>query len=173
MTKIRIIYFISFRIFIFDSIWLNRRANHFYIYSFLIINYLIITKRWRKKRIRRKSEALTATKYFYFNLMSKIKNKKNLRHVVIWFDHKTRPIYKYSQVYSRETNPLRYYSIIFTNWRFRPEKKKRKKKMPCLDISTNVNLDGVDTDSLFSTLTTAVSRIVGKPENVRSLSLSL
>ncbi|XP_057808216.1 uncharacterized protein LOC131022721 [Salvia miltiorrhiza] len=37
--------------------------------------------------------------------------------------------------------------------------------MPCLDISTNVNLDGVDADSLFSTLTTAVSQIVGKPEN--------
>ncbi|KAL8039039.1 hypothetical protein ABFX02_10G009100 [Erythranthe guttata] len=37
--------------------------------------------------------------------------------------------------------------------------------MPCLDISTNVSLDGVDTDSLFSELTKAVSQIVGKPEN--------
>ncbi|XP_073015574.1 uncharacterized protein [Primulina eburnea] len=37
--------------------------------------------------------------------------------------------------------------------------------MPCLDISTNVNLDGVDTDSIFSELTKAVSQIVGKPEN--------
>ncbi|XP_011095075.1 macrophage migration inhibitory factor homolog [Sesamum indicum] len=37
--------------------------------------------------------------------------------------------------------------------------------MPCLDISTNVNLHGVDTDSLFSDLTKAVSQIVGKPEN--------
>ncbi|KAI3472838.1 hypothetical protein Pfo_029967 [Paulownia fortunei] len=37
--------------------------------------------------------------------------------------------------------------------------------MPCLDISTNVNLHGIDTDSLFSDLTKAVSQIVGKPEN--------
>ncbi|KAK6164798.1 hypothetical protein DH2020_001662 [Rehmannia glutinosa] len=37
--------------------------------------------------------------------------------------------------------------------------------MPCLDISTNVNLDGIETDSLFSDLTKAVSQIVGKPEN--------
>ncbi|GER54436.1 macrophage migration inhibitory factor family protein [Striga asiatica] len=38
--------------------------------------------------------------------------------------------------------------------------------MPCLDISTNVDLAGVNTDSLFSDLTKAVSQIVGKPENV-------
>ncbi|PIN01758.1 Macrophage migration inhibitory factor [Handroanthus impetiginosus] len=37
--------------------------------------------------------------------------------------------------------------------------------MPCLDISTNVSLDGVDADSLFSDLTKAISRIIGKPEN--------
>ncbi|KZV18532.1 macrophage migration inhibitory factor [Dorcoceras hygrometricum] len=36
--------------------------------------------------------------------------------------------------------------------------------MPCLDISTNVDLDGVDTDSIFSELTRAVSQIVGIPE---------
>ncbi|XP_015897419.2 uncharacterized protein LOC107431060 [Ziziphus jujuba] len=37
--------------------------------------------------------------------------------------------------------------------------------MPCLYISTNVNLDGVDTDSIFSEATKAVSTIIGKPEN--------
>ncbi|CAI9758867.1 unnamed protein product [Fraxinus pennsylvanica] len=36
--------------------------------------------------------------------------------------------------------------------------------MPCLDISTNVNLDGINTDSIFSELTKAVSQIIGKPE---------
>ncbi|XP_051130444.1 uncharacterized protein LOC127250972 [Andrographis paniculata] len=39
-------------------------------------------------------------------------------------------------------------------------------RMPCLDISTNVNLDAVDTDPLFSDLTQAVSRIVGVSENL-------
>ncbi|PSS23854.1 Macrophage migration inhibitory factor like [Actinidia chinensis var. chinensis] len=37
--------------------------------------------------------------------------------------------------------------------------------MPCLDISTNVSLDGVDTDSIFSEATKAVASIIGKPEN--------
>ncbi|KZV33118.1 macrophage migration inhibitory factor [Dorcoceras hygrometricum] len=39
--------------------------------------------------------------------------------------------------------------------------------MPCLDITTNVNLHdgGVDTDSMFSELTEAVSQIVGIPKN--------
>ncbi|KAB2621878.1 hypothetical protein C1H46_020123 [Malus baccata] len=37
--------------------------------------------------------------------------------------------------------------------------------MPCLYISTNVNLDGVDTDSIFSEATKAISAITGKPEN--------
>ncbi|KAG8374457.1 hypothetical protein BUALT_Bualt11G0134200 [Buddleja alternifolia] len=36
--------------------------------------------------------------------------------------------------------------------------------MPCLDISTNVNLDGLESDSIFSELTKAVSEIVEKPE---------
>ncbi|KAG8377078.1 hypothetical protein BUALT_Bualt09G0131000 [Buddleja alternifolia] len=34
--------------------------------------------------------------------------------------------------------------------------------MPCLDISTNVNLDGFDTDSLFSDLTKAFVMILVK-----------
>ncbi|KAA8517472.1 hypothetical protein F0562_017765 [Nyssa sinensis] len=37
--------------------------------------------------------------------------------------------------------------------------------MPCLDISTNVSLDGVDTDSIFSEATKAVAAIIGKPES--------
>ncbi|KAI4356078.1 hypothetical protein L6164_000128 [Bauhinia variegata] len=36
--------------------------------------------------------------------------------------------------------------------------------MPCLYISTNVNLDGIDTDPIFSEATSAVSTIIGKPE---------
>ncbi|KAK4268525.1 hypothetical protein QN277_025173 [Acacia crassicarpa] len=36
--------------------------------------------------------------------------------------------------------------------------------MPCLYISTNVNLDGIDTDPIFSEATSAVSTIIGKPQ---------
>ncbi|CAL5190023.1 unnamed protein product [Lathyrus oleraceus] len=36
--------------------------------------------------------------------------------------------------------------------------------MPCLYITTNLNLDGVNTDSIFSEVTTAISTIIGKPE---------
>ncbi|XP_028767548.1 macrophage migration inhibitory factor homolog [Neltuma alba] len=35
--------------------------------------------------------------------------------------------------------------------------------MPCLYISTNVNLDGIDIDPIFSEATSAVSSIIGKP----------
>ncbi|KAG5053987.1 hypothetical protein JHK85_006497 [Glycine max] len=38
--------------------------------------------------------------------------------------------------------------------------------MPCLYISTNINLDGVNIDPIFSQATTAVSTIIGKPEKV-------
>ncbi|KAJ9694067.1 hypothetical protein PVL29_009850 [Vitis rotundifolia] len=37
--------------------------------------------------------------------------------------------------------------------------------MPCVDISTNVNLEGVDADPIFSDVTKAVASIIGKPEN--------
>ncbi|KAG2690988.1 hypothetical protein I3843_09G211900 [Carya illinoinensis] len=37
--------------------------------------------------------------------------------------------------------------------------------MPCLYISTNVSLDGVDTNPIFSEVTKAISNIIGKPEN--------
>mgnify|MGYP004720745641 CR=1 FL=1 len=40
--------------------------------------------------------------------------------------------------------------------------------MPCLDISTNVNLNGVDLDSVFSEATKTVAAIMGKPETVRA-----
>lgn len=43
--------------------------------------------------------------------------------------------------------------------------------MPCFNLSTNVNLDGVDTSDFFSEATKAVSSIIGKPENVRIFSL--
>ncbi|ESW06634.1 hypothetical protein PHAVU_010G064100 [Phaseolus vulgaris] len=36
--------------------------------------------------------------------------------------------------------------------------------MPCLYISTNINLDGINIDPIFSQATTAVSTIIGKPE---------
>ncbi|KAE9610843.1 hypothetical protein Lal_00031562 [Lupinus albus] len=36
--------------------------------------------------------------------------------------------------------------------------------MPCLYISTNLNLDGVDNDPIFSEATTAIARIIGRPE---------
>ncbi|XP_022744081.1 macrophage migration inhibitory factor homolog [Durio zibethinus] len=37
--------------------------------------------------------------------------------------------------------------------------------MPCLYISTNLNLDEVDTGPIFSEATKALASIIGKPEN--------
>ncbi|GLT66124.1 hypothetical protein SLA2020_385110 [Shorea laevis] len=37
--------------------------------------------------------------------------------------------------------------------------------MPCLNLSTNVNLDGVDTVSIMSEVTSTVAKIMGKPES--------
>ncbi|XWS67305.1 hypothetical protein CRYUN_Cryun05aG0276100 [Craigia yunnanensis] len=37
--------------------------------------------------------------------------------------------------------------------------------MPCLYISTNLNLDEVDTDPIFSEATKSVASIIGKSEN--------
>lgn len=42
-------------------------------------------------------------------------------------------------------------------------------KMPCLYISTNVNLDDVDKDPIFSEATKAVASIIGRPEHVNTL----
>ncbi|CAL0324670.1 unnamed protein product [Lupinus luteus] len=36
--------------------------------------------------------------------------------------------------------------------------------MPCLYISTNLNLDEVDIEPVFSEATTAIARIIGRPE---------
>ncbi|KAG9157915.1 hypothetical protein Leryth_000080 [Lithospermum erythrorhizon] len=36
--------------------------------------------------------------------------------------------------------------------------------MPCLDISTNVKLDGINIDSVFAELTKVVAAIIGRPE---------
>lgn len=44
---------------------------------------------------------------------------------------------------------------------------RRKSKMPCLNLSTNVNLEGVDTSSILSEATSSVASITGKPEAVR------
>ncbi|CAK7343736.1 unnamed protein product [Dovyalis caffra] len=37
--------------------------------------------------------------------------------------------------------------------------------MPALIISTNVNLDGVDTSSILSEATSEIAKIIGKPAN--------
>ncbi|PON42481.1 Macrophage migration inhibitory factor [Parasponia andersonii] len=36
--------------------------------------------------------------------------------------------------------------------------------MPCLNLSTNVSLEGVDTSSILSEATSAVAKLIGKPE---------
>jgi len=36
--------------------------------------------------------------------------------------------------------------------------------MPCLNVSTNVNLDGVDTSSILAEASATVANIIGKPE---------
>ncbi|KQJ92614.1 macrophage migration inhibitory factor homolog isoform X2 [Brachypodium distachyon] len=36
--------------------------------------------------------------------------------------------------------------------------------MPCLNVSTNVNLDGVDTSAVLADASSAVATIIGKPE---------
>ncbi|KAJ4842853.1 hypothetical protein Tsubulata_041425 [Turnera subulata] len=37
--------------------------------------------------------------------------------------------------------------------------------MPCLNLSTNVSLDGVDTSSILAEATSSVASIIGKPES--------
>ncbi|KAG6509565.1 hypothetical protein ZIOFF_027565 [Zingiber officinale] len=44
------------------------------------------------------------------------------------------------------------------------DERRERAKMPCLILSTNVSLDGVDTSAIFSEVTKAVARIMGKPE---------
>lgn len=40
----------------------------------------------------------------------------------------------------------------------------KKKNMPCLNISTNVNLEGIDASSVLSEASSTVAKIIGKPE---------
>ncbi|KAK4432243.1 Macrophage migration inhibitory factor [Sesamum alatum] len=40
--------------------------------------------------------------------------------------------------------------------------------MPCLNLSTNVSLEGVDTSSILSEASSTVAKIIGKPEAVPS-----
>ncbi|XP_010529150.1 PREDICTED: macrophage migration inhibitory factor homolog [Tarenaya hassleriana] len=38
--------------------------------------------------------------------------------------------------------------------------------MPCLNIETNVKLEGVETEAFFSEVTRAVASIIGRPQNM-------
>jgi len=49
----------------------------------------------------------------------------------------------------------------------RTEQELQSETMPCLNLSTNVNLDGVDTSSVLAEATSTVASIIGKPEAVR------
>ncbi|CAI9097225.1 OLC1v1033601C3 [Oldenlandia corymbosa var. corymbosa] len=50
----------------------------------------------------------------------------------------------------------------------KPQKIRRRKEgkegMPCLNLSTNVNLEGVDTSAILSEASKSVAKIIGKPE---------
>lgn len=46
------------------------------------------------------------------------------------------------------------------------EEKRVCLEMPCLNLSTNVNLEGVDTSSILSEATSTVAKLIGKPEAV-------
>ena len=53
------------------------------------------------------------------------------------------------------------------NGRIQRERSERKEeKMPCLNVSTNVNLEGIDTSAILSEATKTVANLIGKPENV-------
>ena len=41
---------------------------------------------------------------------------------------------------------------------------RREEEMPCLNLSTNVKLEGVDTSAILSEATSTVAKLVGKPE---------
>lgn len=59
-------------------------------------------------------------------------------------------------------------AIIYTLKRRRGRRKKKKKRvgtMPCVYISTNVCLDGLDLDPIFADATKAVAALIGRPEN--------
>lgn len=44
------------------------------------------------------------------------------------------------------------------------KKKRQRARMPCLNVSTNVNLEGVDTSAILAEASKSVANIIGKPE---------
>ena len=46
-------------------------------------------------------------------------------------------------------------------------------KMPCLNISTNVNLDGVNTSAILSEASSQVAKIIKKPRVCKNFSFCL
>jgi len=54
----------------------------------------------------------------------------------------------------------------------RQRRKRKRARMPCLNVSTNVNLEGVDTSAILAEASKSVANIIGKPEAV-SLRLPL
>jgi len=52
------------------------------------------------------------------------------------------------------------------------KRKRKRARMPCLNVSTNVNLEGVDTSAILAEASKSVANIIGKPEAV-SLRLRL
>ena len=44
--------------------------------------------------------------------------------------------------------------------------------MPCLNVSTNVNLEGIDTSAILAEATKTVAKLIGKPESVGFPSLA-
>uniref|UniRef100_A0A6N2K8W1 Leucine-rich repeat-containing N-terminal plant-type domain-containing protein n=1 Tax=Salix viminalis TaxID=40686 RepID=A0A6N2K8W1_SALVM len=55
--------------------------------------------------------------------------------------------------------------MLYTRKRTRAWSKQSTQKMPCLNISTNVNLDGVNTSSILSEASSQVAKILKKPES--------
>uniref|UniRef100_A0A6N2MKS3 Uncharacterized protein n=1 Tax=Salix viminalis TaxID=40686 RepID=A0A6N2MKS3_SALVM len=55
--------------------------------------------------------------------------------------------------------------VFLCRQRTRARWKQSKEKMPCLNISTNVNLDGVDTSAILSEASSQVAKIIKKPES--------
>lgn len=60
-------------------------------------------------------------------------------------------------------------------WRLRKRQRREKLRefwrnatMPCLNLSVNVSLEGVDTSAILSEATSIVAKIIGKPESVRN-----
>ncbi|KAL3585803.1 hypothetical protein D5086_012670 [Populus alba] len=78
-----------------------------------------------------------------------------------------------SSIFDMATSPLSAFAIvqaaIFDTFMFRLVANRTSvlstEKMPCLNISTNVNLDGVNTSAILSEASSQVAKIIGKPES--------